>query len=88
MLLLLHVLIALMSLVYITWLLVYPAKSKFKTAYGLIALTLISGTGLVLLMHAPVVKACMSGLVYLSLASAGIMLAHYRLAKENISSDI
>ncbi len=87
MLVLIHVSIALASLVYTGYLNLFPAKSKFNAAYALIAGTLISGTALVIARPAHILSVCESGLIYLGVASLGIATAHRRLAKETSKND-
>jgi len=82
MILLTHILIAVASLISTTWLAFTPSKAKFYTSYALIGLTLASGTYLVISLHAPMLKTCLTGLVYLSVAVGGVVVAHYRLARQ------
>ena len=81
MLLLIHVALALSSLAVATSALVAPSRFKIRTNYFLAAATLISGTFLVLQAHAPLVSACMSGLVYVSFVLAMTYAARRRLDK-------
>ncbi len=83
MLVLIHIVIALSSLAQTTALFFSPTAAKFHLAYALIGGTLLSGTFLVISTHAPLIQACLSGLVYLSLASGGLILAHRKYALEN-----
>jgi hypothetical protein len=82
MLLLFHVIIALGSVGYTSYLYFSPSRRHFYTAYGLVGLTLASGTYLVLSTHQPLFKSCLAGLAYIGVVLFGIMLAHYRLAAE------
>jgi hypothetical protein len=78
----LHVIIALSSVAYTTYLLVAPTKLKFYVTYGLVGLTLISGTYLVVSRPAHILSACESGLLYIGLVLTGIVAAKYRLAHQ------
>lgn len=80
--LLLHISIALFSLVWtaVTWF--APSQTKLKTAYGLTAATLASGTYLVISLHQPLVHACMSGLLYLGVSLTGIVADSRKLARQ------
>jgi prepilin signal peptidase PulO-like enzyme (type II secretory pathway) len=80
---LLHVLIALSSIAYTTYLYFSPSRRKFYTSYGLIAATLISGAYLVISTHSPLLSSCATGLVYLSLVAFGLFTASSKLAKEH-----
>ncbi len=73
--LLLHIIIALSSLLFTTYLYFRPSQAKFYTAYGLIAATLLSGTYLVVSLHAPLMSSCMSGLVYIVMVGMGVFAA-------------
>lgn len=86
MLLLLHVIIALSSIGYTTYLFISPSKSHFYTAYGLIGLTLASGTYLVISSHAPMLQSCMSGLIYIGVVLGGIVAAHHRLVSAKVDN--
>ena len=81
MILLAHILIALSSFAYTTYLLVRPSHAKFRVNYALIALTLGSGAYLVVSTGAPMLQACVSGLAYVLIVAAGTVLAHVRLNK-------
>lgn len=79
MIVLLHVLAALSSIAFTTYLFVRPSRRKFYVAYGLVALTLISGTYLTLSRPAHILQTCASGLLYIVFVSAGLAAAHFRL---------
>jgi hypothetical protein len=80
MMLLLHIGIALTSLVVTTVLYIAPSKGKLQAAYILAAGTLASGTYLVMATHTHILQACISGLVYLAAVSFGIVAARRKLA--------
>lgn len=80
--LILHITIALSSLIYTTYLYARPSRRKFYASYGLIAATLLSGTYLVISTHSPLVSSCITGLVYLSVAFYGIFAAHQKLTRQ------
>lgn len=81
-----HVIIALISVVYTTYLLFAPSKPKLRISYSLVAATIASGTYLIISTHANMLKACMTGLIYIGAISIAIALARHKLAvqKENI----
>lgn len=76
-----HIVVALASMGLSTLLFFLPSNAKLHATYGLVALTLTSGTYLVASRPAHMVQACMTGLLYLGFVSAGIAVAHYRLAR-------
>jgi hypothetical protein len=82
MIVLLHVLIALSSMVYTTYLFFRPTKRNFHINYALVGLTFASGIYLVISSHAALVPACEAGLVYLGAVTAGMVAAQYRLAHQ------
>ncbi len=85
MLVLIHVGVALTSVLLTTLLWWSPSKLKYQLVYGSISLTLISGTYLVIRSHAQLLQACTSGLVYIGLVSLGVVLAHRKQhAKQRI----
>jgi len=65
MLLVTHIVIALGSVISSSWLLLKPSRIKFILSYILLGLTLISGTTLVVVSHAPILPSCEAGLAYL-----------------------
>lgn len=78
--LLFHVLIALASVGYTTYLIASPAKSKLRVLYILVALTLASGTYLIWNNPAHMVQSCTTGLLYIGVISLGVVLVHNKLA--------
>jgi hypothetical protein len=84
---LIHVLIAISSIIATTVLAIFPSKLKLYVSYSLIASTLISGTILVLVTHSSILKTCITGLLYLAVVMAGVVFAGHRLAAENSRTD-
>ncbi len=81
--LVLHILIALSSLAYTTYLFFTPSRAKLRLSYGLVAATLASGTYLVVSTHTAILQSCLTGLLYLGLDSLGILSARRKLALLN-----
>ena len=73
-----HILIALSSFAFTTYLFVSPSRQKFVINYTLIAATLGTGTYLVANTGAPMLQSCVSGLMYITTVTAGSVLAHLR----------
>jgi hypothetical protein len=86
MLVLLHVLIALASVGFTTYLFLSPTRTKLTVSYSLVGLTLASGTYLVVSTKAHVLQACLSGLVYIGVVSAAIIAARNKLAVQKVRS--
>ena len=78
----LHVLMALTSMAWTTFLLFAPTKQRFYISYALIGLTFVSGTYLVISTHAGLLRSCITGLTYLAIVAAGVLLARYRFARQ------
>lgn len=82
MLLLTHITIALLSVVWTTYVVAMPSKTKIKGSWGMVAATLITGTALVMSTGQHILQACITGLVYTAFVTAGIVLAQRRLAHQ------
>jgi hypothetical protein len=80
MIVLIHVLIALSSIIATSILAIFPSRAKLYASYSLIAATLVSGTYLVISTHQPILKSCITGLVYLGVVMFGLAISHYRFA--------
>ena len=74
----LHVIIALLSIVSATSSLIKPTKAKLRASYRLVGATIFSGTYLVISTHTNLLSACLAGLAYLSCLSA-LIAASYHL---------
>lgn len=78
----LHIIIALTSILYSGFIVFRPTRRKLLVSYGLVLLTLLSGVLLVVLTNSPILAACTSGLVYLSTVLTTAVAAHRRLPTE------
>lgn len=79
MMLLLHISIALASVVFSTYLYFVPSRTKLHASYALVGLTVASGTYLVVASHAAMLRTCMMGLLYVGVTSAVIAAARQKL---------
>ena len=79
---LLHILIALVSIAYATVLLMRPAKASFGAHYVLITLTVASGTYLLVNSPAHMLETCMMGLLYLGFVAIATIFAYTKLAAQ------
>jgi hypothetical protein len=87
MIIVLHVIIALASLVWVTIGYFRPTNTNLRLSYALIALTFLTGSYMVLMEPAQMLRACLSGVTYLAIASAGVLLTRRKIASlqsENI----
>ena len=80
--LIIHIIIALSSIVFTTLLFAAPSQVRFRINYLMIGLTLASGTYLVISTNAAMLKACISGLLYISLVTLGTLAARYKYARQ------
>ena len=83
--LLVHVVIAMASIIMSTISLITPNRRKLKVTYSLVVLTLVSGTYLVLSTHSSLLPSCEAGLVYIGIVSVALFAAQHRLAQKNAS---
>jgi hypothetical protein len=81
MVLIVHIIIALSSVAYSAFVLYAPSNAKLRVSYGLIGLTVVSGTYLVLSTGAQVLQSCITGLTFVGLSLAGVAAARYRLVR-------
>lgn len=79
MLILIHVVIALSSLIYTGYLYFRPSKAGLSVSYSLIGATLTSGTYLIVSTHANLTSTCITGIIYLSIALVALLLARRKL---------
>jgi hypothetical protein len=80
--LLIHIAIALLSLVATTISYVVPTRVKLYISALMVMFTLATGSYLVMSTHSPLLSSCMSGLVYLSIVSVGLAGAWRRLVTQ------
>jgi len=81
MILIIHVLSALVSLAYTTYLFFRPSQRAFYVNYVLIATTLLSGTYLIWQTHTALLQACTTGLLYVGMVFGGTLVARRKFAR-------
>jgi hypothetical protein len=79
-----HVLIAFLGLIYSSYLYFNPSDDKFKPAYWLLGSTIGSGSLLVVIGGASVLKTCVLGLLYTGVIYGAIIAAKHKLAREDL----
>lgn len=79
MIILIHVVIALTSMLVGAALLARPVRVLFRAQYALIPATLGSGTYLVVATGSPLLQTCTTGLFYLAVVTAGLVLARRKV---------
>lgn len=82
--LLLHILIALTSVVFTTYLYFAPTQTKLNASYGLVGLTVATGTLLIVTTGVPILKTCITGLLYVAAMSVVIVMARRKLAVQKV----
>ena len=80
MILLLHIIIALSSLVITAAAFMAPKASLLRTSYALVALTIATGTYVTFMNPSHMVQACISGLLYTVVVLGGIGAVRRKLA--------
>jgi hypothetical protein len=80
MVLLLHIAIALLSIIYTAYVYFAPSRAKLRGSYALVALTVASGTWLIIANPTHMVQSCITGLLYLGVIFYGIHLSSNKLA--------
>ena len=83
MLVLMHVAIAFSSILFTSYAYFAPSKAKLYASYGLVGLTLASGTYLVVSTRSNLVSACETGLIYLGIVCSGLFMAQRKLAAKD-----
>ena len=81
MILILHIVIALSSIVVASYAYMRPSMAKLNATYGLIAATLASGTYLVMIAPAHMIQACVSGMVYLAIVGVLALSTRSKLVR-------
>lgn len=60
-----------------------PSIRKIRLSGGLVGLTVLSGTIIIIERHLGLVSACVSGLLYVGFTSSALIAAARRLAKDD-----
>jgi hypothetical protein len=81
MLLIIHITIALSSLIATGLAFFVPTNGKLRASYSLVGLTVASGTVLIVARPTHLVQSCTTGLLYLGLVFTGIILARQKLVR-------
>lgn len=83
----LHISIALSSLFFAVMSVFSPSDNKLRVSGGLIAMTIVSGTYLVMSVRANLTQACLTGLIYTGFMLALVTAAKYRLSLARKKAD-
>jgi hypothetical protein len=85
MLVILHIITALISVAYSTYIFIAPSKTGLRINYALIGLTTLSGTYLIVSKPAHMLETCSVGLLYVGFVTVGVVVARRKLASATIS---
>jgi hypothetical protein len=81
MIVLLHVLIALSSIGLASYTFFKPSLNKLLTSYGMMVATVASGTYLLVVLQADILRTCLSGLFYLTITLAVTIATHIKVRR-------
>lgn len=86
--LLLHIAIALLSIIYTAYVYFAPSRAKLRGSYAFVALTIATGTWLVIANPAHMVQSCITGLLYLGIVFYGIHLSSSKLTLQQQEQEV
>ena len=84
MIILIHIIIALTSVVLATFTFVTPTTKKLLVSYGLILATVGTGTYLLISVPSHILQSCLSGLTYLTVVTIATIASHVRLRRRQL----
>lgn len=84
MIILLHILIAISSIVLTTITYLSPSKRKLTTSYISVGLTLLSGTYMVIATQTSLLRVCISGLAYTAVMLVALASVRAKLSNQEI----
>ncbi|MEK7185738.1 MAG: hypothetical protein AAB675_00025 [Patescibacteria group bacterium] len=82
--LILHIIIALTSIIYTSYVYIIPSKKKLQISYILAAATLTTGSFLLISKPSHLVQSCIMGLVYLGFVIFALASARHKLSSFDI----
>lgn len=85
--LILHIVLAITSLIVTGILIFSPSKRKINYTFLLFLGTLISGTYMIFTMNVNILVTCMEGLAFMAVVLGGIAIARKRIAKKEIQKE-
>lgn len=85
MIILIHVIIALTSIVIASFTFFNPTLKKLIVSYGFILGTVASGTYLLITVPSHILQSCLTGLTYLTIVSVATVAAHVRLHQRQLA---
>jgi hypothetical protein len=82
--LMLHIIIALISVGMTTYVFFNPSRGVLRGAYALMGATLATGTVLIMSNPAHMVQACLTGIIYTAGVSYGLVMTQRKLAAQTV----
>lgn len=82
--LLTHIIIAISSVLFTAYVWVRPSQRNIRVSYVLLALTIASGTYLVVSLQASMLHACLMGLLFVGMILVGTVAAQRKLAAQTM----
>jgi multisubunit Na+/H+ antiporter MnhE subunit len=76
-----HIVVAVIGLIVASIAFARPSLAKIQASYGLLVGTLLSGSLLIIVANASILRTCTSGLLYTAVMYFGIAAAKAKLAK-------
>ena len=76
-----HILLAILSILWVTFTLYRPARERLQFSYIMAGAVLLSGAGLTLTTGQNIVQSCVMGLFYLGVVMLGAHAARKRLLR-------
>ena len=83
--LLLHIILAIFSLIFTGILIFKPTKQKINYTFLLFLGTLVTGTYMIFTMNVNILVTCLEGLAFMGVVLGGIAIARRKLAKEELT---
>ena len=84
MIILIHVIIALISIIIASFTFFKPTMKKLIVSYGFIFATIATGTYLLVTIPSHILQSCLTGIVYLTVISVATVAAHVRLRQADV----
>ena len=81
MIILIHVIIALLSIGIASFVFFKPSVKRLIVSYGFVVATVVSGTFLIVTMSSDILKSCLTGLFYLTAVSIVTIASHVRVRR-------
>lgn len=82
--LILHIILAVTSLIFTGILIIRPSKNKINGTFLLFLGTLATGTYMIFTLNVNILVTCLEGLAFMAVILGGIAIAKKRMAKQHV----